>query len=359
MRQLVLDLADRSYSIEIQQGLITDANHIESYCDGNKVLILSNQTIAPIYLAQLQDGFSAAKTLYSLCLPDGEEFKNLEHFSQVIDFLIKHQFKRNDTLIALGGGVIGDLGGFAAACYQRGMGFIQLPTSLLAQVDSSVGGKTAVNHPSGKNMIGAFYQPKVVIIDPNTLDTLPCREYHSAFAEIIKYALLGDSEIENLLLKESQRLLKRDKKLLSELVYLCCQAKALVVSKDEIEQQGRALLNLGHTFGHALEKLTEYKQYLHGEAVAIGMSMAINLSLTQGRISRERADRYISLLKLFQLPSKADIAITAEDILMAMKHDKKNMSDRYRLVLPEGSACVIVEESKSPQLLEAITRQLC
>ncbi len=357
MSQIAVNLGKRSYNIYVEEKLLANSSGIEDYCIGNKVLILTNETIAPIYFEYLANCFKN-KTLYQFILPDGEIHKNLTSYSKVLDFLIQQGFRRNDTLIALGGGVIGDLGGFVAASYQRGMGFVQVPTTLLAQVDSSVGGKTAVNHPAGKNMIGAFYQPKAVFIDTDTLDTLPEREFISGLAEVAKYAILGESEIKKILLEDTALVNKRDKRVLARLIQLSCAKKAQVVSADEEERGSRALLNLGHTFGHAIEKMTDYSHYLHGEAVSIGIQMAINLSLDKKLISSDIAQQYKNMLIILGLPDSTSAPVTAEGILSAMKLDKKNISEKYRLILPCDKQCVIVEESNRALLTEAILKQI-
>ncbi|TQV88950.1 3-dehydroquinate synthase [Aliikangiella coralliicola] len=357
MRQLALDLGERSYGIYIKEGLLTDSQLFSQFCRGENILILSNDMVAPLYFEQLKTSLPD-KTIHQFILPDGEIYKNLSHYSEVLDYLVTQGFRRNDTLIALGGGVVGDLGGFVAASYQRGMGFIQVPTSLLAQVDSSVGGKTAVNHPLGKNMIGAFYQPLAVIIDTNTLDSLPEKEFVSGLAEVAKYAMLGANEVNKLLTEDTAAVLARDKTKLADLIYYSCAKKAQVVAEDEEEKGNRALLNLGHTFGHALERLTDYKRYLHGEAVAIGIHIAINLSLEKTLIAPKTAELYRNLLNKLGLPDKAEIVANTGDFLEAMKLDKKNVSDKYRLVLPTDSACVIVEEDDIEMMGRAITQQL-
>ena len=357
MRQLVLNLGERSYNIYINEGLISEVGRIESYCEGNNVLILTNETISPLYADKLKNAFRS-KNVHLLELPDGERFKNLQSYSTVLDYLIEQGFRRNDTLLALGGGVIGDLGGFVAASYQRGMGFIQVPTTLLAQVDSSVGGKTAVNHPQGKNMIGAFYQPKAVFIDTSTLDTLPDKEFISGLAEVAKYAMLGSKEIEAILEINAEKLLARDKSLLADIIFYSCEKKADVVAADEEEKGSRALLNLGHTFGHAIERISEYKYYLHGEAVAIGTLMAVNLAVAKKLLNEAVAERYLSMIQSLKLPVVAEYKMTVEQILDAMKLDKKNVNDKYRLVLPVDSGCVIVEEDNLELMRQAIDRQL-
>ena len=356
MRQLTLDLGERGYSIYVEEALLGQSELIRQHSSKDNVLILSNETIAPLYAEKLAASLSS-KNVHHYLIADGEQYKSLDNFSKILDFLIQKGFRRNDTLIALGGGVVGDLGGFVAASYQRGMGFIQVPTSLLAQVDSSVGGKTAVNHPAGKNMVGAFYQPQLVLIDPLTLDTLPKREFISGLAEVAKYAMLGETKIKEILLNQSSKILARDKTLLSELIYLSCAKKAQIVMQDEKERGCRALLNLGHTFGHALERLTSYREYLHGEAVSIGMHMAINLALSKKMMCAEVAEEYRQLLNTLGLPDKIFSPLLIADILDAMKLDKKNISDKYRLVLPTDTSCAIVEEDDLELVTQAIAKQ--
>jgi 3-dehydroquinate synthase len=357
MRKLAVDLGDRSYNIYIDSEIISQSGLLESYCKGQNCLILSNQTIAPLYLEQLALQLPS-KRVFNYAIPDGESYKNLENYAEILNFLIEKSFRRNDTLIALGGGVVGDLGGFVAASYQRGMGFIQVPTSLLAQVDSSVGGKTAVNHPLGKNMIGAFYQPQAVLIDTLTLDTLPEREYFSGLAEVIKYAILGEENIHRILAKQTKAVLNRDKATLMDLIYYSCAQKAKIVASDEKEKGVRALLNLGHTFGHAIERVTNYKSYLHGEAVAIGIKMAINLSLAKNMISEQQANSYSNLLLQLNLPITLSETVSVDTILSAMKLDKKNINEYFRLVLPDDKTCQIIEEKDIELVGQAIQLQL-
>jgi 3-dehydroquinate synthase len=357
MQELVLQSQQRNYPIFIGQGLIQQQHNIQSFCTGDKVLIVSNPQIASHYAESVKALFSD-KTHHIYLIAEGENEKNLANYSAILDYLIKHQFRRNDCLIALGGGVIGDLGGFVAASYQRGMNLIQLPTSLLAQVDSSVGGKTAVNHPQGKNLIGAFYQPHAVLIDLNTLATLPQREYISGLAEIVKYAILGEAKILELLQTNTDKIIQRDPLILEQLIYLSCAKKADVVAQDETEKGARALLNLGHSFGHAIEKISQYAQYLHGEAVAIGLHMAINLSQLKGMLSEINAEQYHQLLSNLGLPQKTNCCKKPAEILDAMLLDKKNLNHKYRLILPTDSTCVIVEEPNNVLLSQAIEMQI-
>ena len=281
MEQLTVALAQRSYPISIGPDLLDDVTLFAPAIKGKRVMIVTNETVAPLYLERLQRTL-AAWQLDSCILPDGEEYKDLESFNRIMTALLQGNHGRDTTLIALGGGVIGDLVGFAAACYQRGVPFIQVPTTLLSQVDSSVGGKTAVNHPMGKNMIGAFYQPKAVIIDINCLATLPQRELSAGLAEVIKYGIIWDAPFFAWLEQHIADLLALDSELLTQAIFRCCQIKADVVSQDETEMGVRALLNLGHTFGHAIEAEQGYGNWLHGEAVSAGSVLAAATSVTIG-----------------------------------------------------------------------------
>jgi len=272
----------------------------------------------------------------AVILPDGEKYKNLEVLNQIYDGLLRNRFDRNTTVIALGGGVIGDMAGFAAASYQRGVHLIQIPTTLLSQVDSSVGGKTGVNHALGKNMIGAFYQPKAVIADTDTLDTLPDRELSAGIAEIIKYGLICNAEFFSWLEQNMPALLKRDKKALSYAIEVSCQTKAEVVAADERESGKRALLNLGHTFGHAIENGMGYGEWLHGEAVGAGMCMAAVMSNQMGWLSDKETQQTIQLIEQAKLPSKAPESMSAEQFLDLMSVDKKVLDGVLRLILMKG-----------------------
>jgi len=355
MRELSLPLNDSPYTIHIGSLLFSQQTLLTSYCQGDKVLIVSNSIVAPLYLEKLASSLNNKK-IHSVIIKDGEINKSRESFFKIIDYLVENNFRRNDTLIALGGGVIGDLSGFAAASYQRGMNLMQVPTSLLSQVDSSVGGKTAINHTQGKNLIGAFYQPMSVIIDIDSLKTLPDREYFSGFGEIIKYALLGEDQIGKLLSTNLQKILIRDEQCLEELIYLSCQKKASIVAKDEKEKGERALLNLGHTFAHALETLTNYCYYLHGEAVSIGILMALSLSFKKGLIKESMVKKYTQLIQQLNLPIKINVNIEIEKFFQAMKKDKKNQSDSFRVILVTQQGCVIKEESDK-DLLESVIKE--
>ncbi|MDX1812173.1 MAG: 3-dehydroquinate synthase [Gammaproteobacteria bacterium] len=332
MKTLHVDLGDRSYPIYIGQNLLTQANLICPHIAGKQVLIVSNETVAPLYL----DKVTALLTDFqveSVILPDGEKYKNLEVLNQIYDALLTHKFDRSVTLVALGGGVVGDMTGFAAASYQRGVKFIQVPTTLLSQVDSSVGGKTGVNHPLGKNMIGAFHQPQCVIIDTDTLNTLADKELSAGIAEIIKYGVLGDIEFYDWLEENMERLLKREPEALAFAIERSCQDKATIVAADEKEAGQRALLNLGHTFGHAIETSMGYGEWLHGEAVAAGTVMAADLSQRMGWISTEDVERITELTKRAKLPVKAPEHLNTDAFLELMQRDKKALGGKIRLVL--------------------------
>src|SRR5690554_3799577 len=323
MRTLTVDLAERSYPIHIGSGLLTQNQLFTPHIVGKKVAIVSNTTVAPLYLDQLR------KTLQDydvteIVLPDGESYKNWETLQKIFDALLQDRHDRKTTLIALGGGVTGDMTGFAAACYQRGVNFIQVPTTLLSQVDSSVGGKTGINHPLGKNMIGAFYQPRAVIIDTNTLGTLPDRELSAGLAEVIKYGLICDEPFLTWLEEHVEALTELDKQALMEAVERSCRAKAKIVSADERESGVRATLNLGHTFGHAIETEQGYGAWLHGEAVAAGTVMALQMSMQLGWLTQAQRDRGIKLLEQAKLPVIPPAAMSAETFLTHMAVDKKN-----------------------------------
>lgn len=334
MKVLQVELGERSYPIYIGSEVLKQPDLYRRHIKSRQVLVLTNETVAPLYLdavlANLQD-----YTVETVILPDGEQFKTLEFISRIFDRLLSSKFSRNATLIALGGGVIGDMGGFAAACYQRGIAFIQIPTTLLAQVDSSVGGKTGVNHPLGKNMIGAFYQPRCVIADADVLDTLDDRQLSAGLAEVIKYGLIRDEDFFNWLEQNIGALLARDKEALAFAIERSCLNKAEIVAEDETESGVRATLNLGHTFGHAIETGTGYGVYLHGEAVAIGMCQAADLSRRKGWLNDEEVERIIRLIRAARLPVKPSESLSPGQFLELMAVDKKNLDGNIRLILLE------------------------
>jgi len=350
MKTLQVSLGDRSYPIYIGEGLLFQSELLTQHIKGSEVLVVSNTTIAPLYLQQVLDCLTDYRC-ESVVLPDGEEFKTLEVMNQIFDRLLQSRFTRRVTLIALGGGVIGDMTGFAASCYQRGVPFIQIPTTLLSQVDSSVGGKTAVNHPLGKNMIGAFYQPQCVIADTTTLNTLEDNQLSSGIAEVIKYGLINDPDFFDWLEDNMSGLRSRDPAILAEAIERSCQDKADVVAQDELEQGVRALLNLGHTFGHAIETGMGYGNFLHGEGVAVGMLMAADLSQRMGWISLEDVERIKQLLLAAGLPIAVPEGMTAEQFMSLMSVDKKVQDGHVRLVLLRGIGQAIISDDYSADKL--------
>ncbi len=329
--QVRIDLGDRSYPIIIGPRLLGDAALLAQHIAARDLLIVTNETIAPLYLQTLTTAL-AGKRLRNVVLRDGEQYKTLESFGSILDALIDGRFNRDAAVVALGGGVIGDMAGFAAAAYQRGIDYIQVPTTLLSQVDSSVGGKTGVNHPHGKNMIGAFHQPRAVFADTDTLATLPPREFGAGLAEVVKYGLIYDLEFLAWLERNAEALRARDVAATVFAVRRSCEIKAAVVGADEREQGLRAILNLGHTFGHAIETATGYTEWLHGEAVAAGMVMAVDLSRRIGWVSDADLARTIDLLRRFELPVQPP-RIGAERGLALMGMDKKVLKGQLRLVL--------------------------
>ncbi|MBE5253152.1 3-dehydroquinate synthase [Mixta mediterraneensis] len=335
MEKITVALGKRSYPITIAAGLFNDPASFWPLKAGDHAMLVTNQTLAPLYLEKLSALLTAAGVkVDQVVLPDGEQYKTLAVMDQVFTALLQKPHGRDTTLIALGGGVIGDLTGFAAASYQRGVRFIQVPTTLLSQVDSSVGGKTAVNHPLGKNMIGAFYQPASVIIDTDCLRSLPPRELASGLAEVIKYGIILDGEFFTWLEQNLDRLLALETQAMAYCIRRCCELKAEVVAADERETGQRALLNLGHTYGHAIEAHMGYGNWLHGEAVAAGMVMAAHTAERLGQFKTEETDRIITLLHRAGLPVHGPEAMKAEDYLPHMMRDKKVLAGELRLVLP-------------------------
>lgn len=341
MKTLHVDLADRSYPIFIGEGLLDNAELLLPYIKGGSVLVVTNTTVSPLYLDKVTRHLSGLK--YSVVeLPDGEEHKNLDTLNSIYTHLLEHRLDRNTTLIALGGGVVGDVTGYAAASYQRGVNFIQIPTTVLSQVDSSVGGKTAVNHPLGKNMIGAFHQPQCVIADISTLGTLPRRELSAGIAEVIKYGILGDKEFFAWLEENIDDLMALDADRLVYAIQRSCQNKADIVAQDEKESGQRALLNLGHTYGHAIETKMGYGEWLHGEAVAAGMVMAAELSEACSWITRGDVQRITQLIQRGGLPTAPPQGMTADDFVANMSRDKKVLDGVLRLVLIKSIGQAVV-----------------
>ncbi|MCP0915341.1 3-dehydroquinate synthase [Acinetobacter indicus] len=351
MQTLYVELGDRRYPIFIGSDL-NPQTLLEPYIQGKQVMIVSNSTVAPLYLKHYQTAIEALGKQVATCiLPDGEKYKNIQHLNLIFDALLEAGFNRDCTVLALGGGVIGDMAGFASACFQRGVYFIQVPTTLLSQVDSSVGGKTGINHPLGKNMIGAFQQPQVVLADMSQLKTLPDRELSAGLAEVIKYALLGDIEFLDWLEQHMEGLVARDPVLLAEAVYRSCAHKARIVANDEKEQGERALLNLGHTFGHAIESYLGYGEWLHGEAVATGMVMGADLSYRMGWISADDVERTKRIISRAQLPIVCP-KIPLDDFLGFMAHDKKVLNGQLRLVLMQRLGQAIITREFDPELMK-------
>ncbi|WED21629.1 3-dehydroquinate synthase [Vibrio sp. JC009] len=346
MERITVDLGERSYPISIGAGLFDNPAHFSSLSIKKKAVVISNVTVAPLYAEKITTQLKALGCEVSVLeLPDGEQYKNLEEFEKIQSYLIEGNYARDVVLVALGGGVIGDLVGFAAACYQRGVDFIQVPTTLLSQVDSSVGGKTAVNHPLGKNMIGAFYQPKSVTIDIHCLKTLPEREFAAGIAEVIKYGIIYDADFFDWLEENLDKLYALDEQALTYAIARCCAIKAEVVNLDEKESGIRALLNLGHTFGHAIEAELGYGKWLHGEAVASGTVMAAKTAQLQGYISAEQVERIKALLERSKLPTHTPESMSFDDFMKHMMRDKKVLSGQLRLVLPTniGTAEVVAD----------------
>ncbi len=354
MKALHVDLAERSYPIYIGKGLLADCQRLLADKLNTQVMIISNTTIAPLYLDQLKQALSGYH-LHSFIIADGEKYKTVDTYTDIITELLHRRLHRQCTLIALGGGVVGDISGFVAATYQRGVGYIQVPTTLLAQVDSSVGGKTAVNHALGKNMIGAFYQPQAVLADIGVLDTLPGREFNAGLAEVIKYGCINDADFFAWLMDNVAAMQQGEPEAIAVAVERSCRNKAEVVAQDETERGVRAILNLGHTFGHAIETAQAYQDCLHGEAVAIGMAMAADLSVRVGRLAEADKERIHQLLRLAGLPVQLPCNVTAATLGSHMAMDKKVKDGRLNLVLLDaiGHAVVTADVAES-QLMATI-----
>ncbi|PWV58700.1 3-dehydroquinate synthase [Plasticicumulans acidivorans] len=358
MQTLTVELADRSYPILIGAGLLDQGEYWRRYIPGRQVLVVSNDTIAPLYLQRTLAALDGLQTAHVI-LPDGEQYKTLEVLNRIFDALLDARFDRGCTVLALGGGVIGDMSGFAAACYQRGVHFLQVPTTLLAQVDSSVGGKTGVNHAAGKNMIGAFYQPRAVIADTDTLNTLPDRELAAGLAEVIKYGLIRDLPFLDWIEENLPALQARDPAALTHAIYRSCLNKAEIVGRDERESGERALLNLGHTFGHAIETGTGYGQWLHGEAVAAGTVMALDLSRRRNWLEPQDVERVVKLFQRAGLPVTAPRELATDDFLRLMAIDKKAKDGRINLVLLKELGHAVICDDTPTELLRATLDAFC
>ena len=356
MRHLTVELAERSYPILIGAGLLDDPSHILSCLSQHRVAIVTNRTVAPLYLDRLASPLEAAGVqVVRIVLPDGEDFKNWQTLNLIFDELIRNRCERRTTLIGLGGGVVGDMTGFAAATWQRGAPFIQVPTTLLAQVDSSVGGKTAINHPQGKNMIGAFYQPRLVLTDLDTLRTLPERELQAGMAEVIKHGLIRDGTFFAWLEQNLGRILGRDPDAMASAIQRCCEIKAEVVAMDEREEDVRAWLNFGHTFGHAIEAGMGYGEWLHGEAVAAGMMIAAHLSLLLGMLKPDAVDRIEHIIGASGLPTRGP-AWPTDRYIELMSVDKKARDGALRFVLLDGLGKAMLRSDISRAQLDQALR---
>ncbi|WP_372965972.1 3-dehydroquinate synthase [Marinobacter sp.] len=351
LKELKVDLGERSYPIIIGTGLLGEYD-LTPWVSGGQVMIVTNETVAPLYLEKAKGCFPG-KAVDVVALPDGEEYKNWQTLNLIFDGLLENRHTRHTTIAALGGGVVGDMAGFAAACYQRGVPFVQMPTTLLSQVDSSVGGKTGINHPLGKNMVGAFHQPQAVLIDTDTLMTLPPREVTAGLAEVIKYGLIRDKSMLGWLERHIDSLRGLDTVALGEAIYRSCLCKAEVVSLDEKEGGIRAILNLGHTFGHAIETFAGYGHWLHGEAVGTGMMMAADLSVREELISPADKARADELIRRAGLPEKAPAGMSEADFMSLMAVDKKNVDGQLRLVLLRELGDAWVTASAKPENIRA------
>lgn len=360
-KNVAVNLGADSYTIHIGSGLLSDNGLIQSALSSKQVCIVTNQVIADYYLPTLLDSLKADNdiTVATVILPEGEPHKNQATLDSIYDCLIEHRFSRDCLIIALGGGIVGDITGFAAASYQRGVNFIQIPTTLLAQVDSSVGGKTGINHRLGKNLIGAFHQPKTVFIDTDVLRTLPPREIAAGMAEVIKYGLIRDRDFLHHLDNNIHQAMALDTAAVAELIRISCQHKAHVVENDEKEKGERATLNLGHTFGHAIESLTNYQTYLHGEAVAIGTMMALELSRLLGWLSDEDLAFAEDLFHRANCPTRLSGQLQAADIRSAMQRDKKVAAGKLKLILLSALGNAVIRDDIDESLiLQAITLRL-
>jgi 3-dehydroquinate synthase len=356
MLELTVNLDERSYPIYIGKSALHNTDRLRQHLGDCRPIFITNNTIAPLYLNDAMALLADLNPLHFI-IPDGEQFKSLEWFEKISAFLLGNNCGRDTCLIALGGGVVGDLTGFVAACYQRGIPFIQVPTTLLSQVDSSVGGKTAVNHPLGKNMIGAFYQPQAVFIDTQSLHTLPEREFAAGMAEVIKYGLIYDTELFSFLENNIAQLQALDEETLQHIIFRCCEIKAIIVAQDEKETGLRALLNLGHTFAHAIEAQMGYGKWLHGEAVATGMVLAAQLAHTRGDLTAAEVKKVTTLISAYNLPCDIPEVMNSEHFLHHMRKDKKNKKGTIRFILPtEFGQCALVDNVSDQQVRDLIGR---
>lgn len=353
MDKLTVDLGSRSYPISIGENLLSQRELFATAITGKKVMIVTNDIVAPLYLETCKNSLKQF-TIDEVILPDGEKHKTLATFEIILSALLENKHARDTTIIALGGGVIGDMAGFAAACYQRGIAFIQVPTTVLSQVDSSVGGKTAVNHPLGKNMIGAFYQPQSVIIDINCLKTLPKREFAAGMAEVIKYGIIYDVDFFTWLEENVADIKALNPQAIIYMIKRCCEIKAEIVAQDEKEHGVRALLNLGHTFGHAIEAEQGYGNWLHGEAVSAGMVLAAETAFILGLMQGEEVEQIISLIEQFDLPLSAPENMKYSHFANHMQLDKKVLNGQLRLILPTAIGSSEIYSNVSEEVLRSV-----
>ena len=356
MKTVHIALAERSYDICIAPGILDDHEQLRPWIRGQQVFIITNEVVAPLYLDKISNGLRG-KSVGQMILKDGESVKTLRTAGEIFDRMISIPLERSATVIALGGGVVGDIAGFVAACYQRGIPFIQIPTTLLSQVDSSVGGKTAVNHTRGKNLIGAFHQPQRVLIDALTLSTLEPRQFSAGVAEVIKYGMINDPEFFTWLEDNIDRVMSLDGRALEYMIAQSCHNKANIVERDEREAGMRALLNLGHTFGHAIETSTHYAGWLHGEAVALGMMMAGFMSNLQGDFPEQALSRLQSLLERARLPTRPCHGLCARKLKELMMLDKKVRDGKLRLVLLRGIGRAYITDQYDESALDATLKR--
>lgn len=352
MHKIDVEVSAGGYPVYLGRGLLSDGSLWRRHIGQGKVLVVSNETVAPLYAETLQSALSG-RTAEILVLPDGERYKTLETWYGIIDRLVAMQARRDATLIALGGGVVGDMTGFAAACYMRGVRFLQAPTTLLAQVDASVGGKTGINHPRGKNLVGAFHQPAAVVIDSATLDTLPGREYGAGLAEVAKHGAIRDLGFFEWLERNAEAVLALEHAAVDHIIRRSVEIKSDIVAQDEKESGIRALLNFGHSFGHALESETAYERFLHGEAVAIGMVVAARLSEARGLCPGGAAQRLSSLLTALRLPVAVPEDIPVQGLLDALELDKKALASGLRLVLLQAIGRAVIDDGSAPEQIRA------
>ena len=353
MIEVSVPLGKRAYSIMIEPGMLTRAHTWLASHYYHEWVVVTDENIAPLYLDAFVSHLSGQR-IVTIVLPSGEKSKSIDNWLLVLNKMLEAKVSRGACLVALGGGVVGDLGGFAAACYQRGIDFLQIPTTLLAMVDSSVGGKTAVNHPLGKNMIGAFYQPKNVIVDLNVLATLPAREYAAGLAEILKYGLIWDEYFFELLEQEQDAIKHRQLDVLGRIIARCCEIKGEVVALDEQEHNVRAILNFGHTFAHGIEAVTDYQRYLHGEAVAIGMCMALALGVALKELPTSLLERTQQWLRMMGLPITLDDDIDPQAVWHAMQWDKKKTSKGLRFVLLDRLGKALVRDDIDVEIAKSV-----